>query len=58
MDVPGGRVDESEIGDLNDVGVHELNQVRPSVLELFLVELLPPHLALPVDGAIASCLKS
>lgn len=54
MDIPGGRVDKCKIGDLNDVSVHELYQVRPCVFKLSFVELLPPHLALAVDGAIVS----
>ena len=52
MEVPGGRVDEGDVGDDDVAGVDELQQVAACVGELLGVVLVPPHLPLSVDGAV------
>lgn len=52
MNIPGWRVHQCEIGDLNFIGEHDLDKVRPGVFQLFLVEFVPPGNTLTINSAI------
>jgi hypothetical protein len=54
MDMPGWRIEQSEIRDLDVIRVHNLNQVWSGVFQKTLVELVPPGSTLPINGAIVT----
>jgi len=54
MDVPRRRVEQRQVGDVDGVRVHQLDQVPARVLELVLVEFRPPHRALSINCAVVT----
>ena len=56
--VPRGRVDECKVRYENKIRVKNLEQVATSVVKLFLMELIPPNLALSIDRSIIPCIQT
>ena len=54
MDVPRRRVEQRQVGDVDGLRVHQLDQVPARVLELVLVEFRPPHRTLSIDCAVVT----
>ena len=54
MDMPGWRIEQSEIRDLDVIRVQNLNQVWTSHIKKTLVELVPPRSTLAINGAIVT----
>lgn len=57
MDIPRRGIEECEVGDLDFIRVHDLDEVRSGVVQLPIVELVPPHSTLTIDRAIVTCKK-
>lgn len=54
MDIPGWRVEESQIRDKDVLGVQNLNKVRSSDFQFFIFKFCPPGCTLPIDGSICT----
>ena len=55
MDIPKRGVLEGQIRYNNIGGIYQLNKMRPSIVQLAVVEPVPPNVSLTINRTISSC---